>query len=279
MIVFGAIAPHGTIAVPEACSEDERGLASATQAAMAELGRRFEAARPEVTILFTPHNVHVTNQLAVVTAGRVEGSLASWDAALDHVRLSVPTHRDLAGAVLADSRRSLPVVGVSYGGNDAAAAAMPMDWATLIPLWFMGGRVGPPLPVVIAIPCRELDAAAHVAFGASVATAARRLGLRTAVIASADHGHGHHADGPYGYTPVSREFDERVVDIVGRGALGELTGFDRGFVDEAKADSWWQLLMLHGALEEGGDRWRADLLSYEAPTYYGMLCAAFEPVA
>ena len=42
----------------------------------------------------------------------------------------------------------------------------------------------------------------------------------------------------------------------------------------AKADSLWQLLVLHGAL--GGDA-RVEMLSYEAPTYYGMLCAAYEP--
>jgi hypothetical protein len=34
------------------------------------------------------------------------------------------------------------------------------------------------------------------------------------------------------------------------------------------------MLLLHGAI---GDRWRADFLSYEAPTYFGMLCAAFTP--
>jgi aromatic ring-opening dioxygenase LigB subunit len=240
---------------------------------MAELGRRFEAAAPEVTILFTPHNVHVSDHFAVVAAGRVEGSLASWDDDLRHVRLEVSTHGELAAALLAEARRSLPVVAVSYGGNDAAAAAMPMDWATLIPLWFMRGT-----PVVVAIPCREQDAVAHVAFGAACAAAADRLGLRTAVIASADHGHGHRADGPYGYTPVSREFDDRIVDVVRRGALAELTGFDRQFVEDAKADSWWQLLMLGGALDAAGGAWRADLLSYEAPTYFGMLCASFLPI-
>jgi aromatic ring-opening dioxygenase LigB subunit len=36
------------------------------------------------------------------------------------------------------------------------------------------------------------------------------------------------------------------------------------------------MVMLHGAL---GDRWRADFLSYEVPTYFGMICAAFERTA
>jgi aromatic ring-opening dioxygenase LigB subunit len=275
VVVLGAIAPHGTIAVPEACADSERHLAAATQRAMEELGRRFDQSRPDATVIFTPHSVHVSDHLAVVAAARIEGSLASWDAGLDHVRLSVRTHTELAAEVLAEARRSLPVLAVSYGGNDPVAAVMPMDWATLIPLWFMGGRREPSVPVVVAIPCRELDAAAHIAFGAAIARAAERSGLRIAVIASADHGHGHRADGPYGFTPASRAYDDKVLDIVGRGALSELAMLEREFVDEAKADSWWQLLMLHGALEEGGAGWRAEVLSYEAPTYFGMLCASF----
>ena len=56
--------------------------------------------------------------------------------------------------------------------------------------------------------------------------------------------------------------------------LGGLLDLDAAFVDAAKADSWWQMLMLHGALDDG---WRGDFLSYEAPTYFGMLCAAYVP--
>jgi aromatic ring-opening dioxygenase LigB subunit len=60
----------------------------------------------------------------------------------------------------------------------------------------------------------------------------------------------------------------------GRTAWPGLLELDPAFVDAAKADSWWQLLMLHGAL---GDGWRAEFLSYEASTYFGMLCAAYAP--
>ena len=43
---------------------------------------------------------------------------------------------------------------------------------------------------------------------------------------------------------------------------------------DASADSLWQMVVLHGAL---GDGFRSELLSYDRPTYFGMLCAAFEP--
>jgi aromatic ring-opening dioxygenase LigB subunit len=63
------------------------------------------------------------------------------------------------------------------------------------------------------------------------------------------------------------------VELVSRGRLGDAVLLEP-IVEAAKADSLWQLLVLHGAL---GDGFRAELLSYEAPTYFGMLCAAFEP--
>jgi aromatic ring-opening dioxygenase LigB subunit len=50
VIVFGAIAPHGDPAFVEG---------SVTRNAFEELGRRLASAEPDVTIVVTPHNVHV----------------------------------------------------------------------------------------------------------------------------------------------------------------------------------------------------------------------------
>ena len=102
---------------------------------------------------------------------------------------------------------------------------------------------------------------------------ARPATAPVAFIASADHGHGHTEDGPYGFSEHSAPYDDDVQDVVRRNALGELAGWDPQRAKDALADSLWQMLMLHGAL---GDGFRAELLSYEAPTYFGMLTAAFE---
>jgi len=163
---------------------------------------------------------------------------------------------------------------MSYGANDTAAAVFPMDWGIQVPLHFMGGRDDPPKPIVMIAPTRDLPWDAHVTAGRAIAKAAEAPGKRVALIASCDHGHAHDPKGPYGFNPASKEFDERVVDIVKRDALGELLRFDPASVAEAKADSFWQMLMLHGALADG---WHGDFLSYEAPTYFGMLCAAYSP--
>jgi aromatic ring-opening dioxygenase LigB subunit len=230
VIVFSAIAPHGDV-------EETREL----QAAMEELGRRFEAAAPETAVVVTPHNVHVEGHFAVVTAARV----GEWE-----------TDRERAEALLAAELR---ILGVSYGGNDPAQAEMPLDWGTEVPLRFLRAP-----RVVVVAPARDRPLEEHLHLGAAIA----RLPGRLALIASADHAHAHDADGPYGFDEAAAVYDARLREILASGPLDFLPLAET--VDAAKADSLWQLLVLQGAL---GEEARADVLAYAAPTYYGMLVA------
>ena len=92
-LVFAAIAPHGGIAIAEACGADERDVALKTRAGMEELGRRFAEAKPEVAIVATPHNVHIANALGVVVASRVKGRL---NGVTPPIELDLPSDTGLA---------------------------------------------------------------------------------------------------------------------------------------------------------------------------------------
>jgi aromatic ring-opening dioxygenase LigB subunit len=234
VIVAYAIAPHGDV-----------DAAPTTRAGMDAIRERVAAARPDAIVVATPHNVHVQGHFAVVVAAKV------GERAVD---------RNLAHALLAEL--DVPAVGVSFGGNDPTEAEMPIDWGTEIPLAYL-----PDVPVVVVSPARDRPLAEHVRMGEAIA--ASSAGKRVAVVASADHGHGHDANGPYGFDPAAAEYDERIVAAVREHRLGDL--LDLGdLAARAKADSLWQLLILHGALGDGAT---LELLSYEAPSYYGMLCA------
>jgi aromatic ring-opening dioxygenase LigB subunit len=266
-LVFGAIAPHGTL--PEAPVPG----ADKTHEALAELGRRFDAAAPEATIVLSPHNVHVEGHFAVVLAGTLSGSLVDFDA--PDVKLSCPVDVELATqAIVALHDAGIPAVGTSFGANDPGAATAPMDWGVLIPLWFMGGRSEPQVPTVVVSPARDRPIEEHVRAGRALARAAEESAKRVALIASADHGHAHDPKGPYGFDPAAAAYDEIVVRLVRENRLEGLLELDPDFVEAAKADSWWQLAMLHGAFRSG---WGGEFLSYEASTYFGMLCAAYAP--
>jgi len=273
-LVIAAIAPHGGIAVAELCVPSERDVAAATRAGLEELGRRFEAAAPETVVLVTPHNVHVEGSIAVIATGELGGSVEEDERTIS---LSCPVDVDLARDLRDELKRTgVSVVTVSFGSNRQAEASMPLDWGALIPLWFVGGRWSPPLPVVLVSPCRDLAPSLHVDAGRAIAKVASASGKRVALVASADHGHAHDPDGPYGFDPASAVYDEQVLALTRASRLGELIDFDPAFVDQAQADSWWQLLVLHGATEH---RFDVDVLSYEAPTYFGMMCACLTPKA
>ena len=263
-LVFAAIAPHGGIAI----NDD---VAAVTRAGMEELGRLFDQAQPDAVVVATPHNVHISNALGVIVASRVAGHL---DGMKPPVELDVPTDSRLAWSVLdALGEAGLPAAGVSFGSNDPGTAVAPMDWGVLIPLWFMGGRHDPPVPLVVVTPARDLGPSDHVTAGAAIASVAASTDRRVAFIASADHGHAHVEGGPFGFDPAADEYDALVCDMVRSNQLDRLTSVSPEMVEKAKADSWWQMLILHGATRG----WRGRLISYEAPTYFGMLTAAYLP--
>lgn len=238
MIVFAAIAPHGDVDL------DPR-----LRAGMEELGRRFEAAEPDLAIVVTPHNVHVDGHFAVVTASRV----GEWE-----------TDREAAEALL---EAKVPILGVSYGGNDAAGAEMPLDWGTDVPLGFLR-----PKRVVVVCPARDLSLADHVRLGASITSTTALQGRRVALVASADNGHAHDPEGPYGFHQAAAAYDARLEGILASGRLDFRPLAE--LVEDAKADSLWQLLVLQGAV--GGEA-RAEVLAAAAPTYYGMVVAEVRP--
>jgi aromatic ring-opening dioxygenase LigB subunit len=233
-LVFACIAPHGDV-----------DLTPALRAGMEELGRRFDAASPEVAIVVTPHSVHVEGHFAVVTSAKV----GEWE-----------TDTAVASALL---EAPLPILGVSYGGNDAATAEFPLDWGTEVPLEFLR----PPRVVVVA-PARDRPLEEHLQLGQALASNKLLQVRRVALVASADNGHAHDPDGPYGFDPAAAEYDAQLQQILASDELDFLPLADR--VEPAKADSLWQLVVLQGAV---GPAARADVLAYAAPTYYGMLVA------
>ena len=270
-LVFAAIAPHGGIAIAEACAPDERDVALKTRRGMEELGRLFAEARPDVVVVATPHNVHISNALGVIVASRVAGRL---DGVTAPIELDLASDTELAWEILRSlGRAGLQAAGVSFGSNEPGTAVAPMDWGVLIPLWFMGGRAERPVSLVVVTPARDLPPSDHVTAGAAIASVAAASPRRVALIASADHGHAHKKSGPYGFHPAAAEYDLLVTDIVGSDTLERLVDVSPELVENAKADSWWQMLILHGATRG----WKGRLISYEAPTYFGMVTAVFSP--
>jgi aromatic ring-opening dioxygenase LigB subunit len=287
-IVFGAVAPHGFTITPEMSEDAEGGLK--TRAAMEELQRRITAAAPDVVVIAGPHGFRVEGAICLADVGRGAGTLR-WKGR--QIEMNVPVDGALTDRIARTAEaKGIPIARAGYAGNRRDQAVIPIDWGVITPLWYAGhGRnmpgtgdvlADPPErdqgpPVVIATPSRSLPRENLIAFGNAIAEAAAADGRRVAFIASCDWAHRHREDGPYGFHEAAARVDRTIVDAITSGDLrGLLTLSDQDATDAA-IDGLWQLLMLAGVLERVP--LAGDLISYEAPTYYGMIVATYEAPA
>jgi aromatic ring-opening dioxygenase LigB subunit len=283
-IVFGGIAPHGFPLIPELSDTAEGALR--TRAALQELGRQCAESGAEVLVIAGPHGVRVDGFVALSGTGRAAGTLA-WNGRA--VEMNVPIDIALTDEIVDRARESgIPVVVTGFAGNRRDQSVLPLDWGMLVPLWFLGhdrnipgsGDVLSRAPeendgpsVVLVSPSRVLPWPSLIDFGHAVAEAAKADGRRIAFIASCDWAHTHQDSGPYGFHPMASEIDARIVDMVERDALDELLTIGEQDASDAAVDGIWQALMLQGVLE--CVPMHGELLSYEAPAYYGMLVASW----
>ena len=285
-LVFAAIAPHGFPLILDL--SDDAGGALATRAAMVELGARAVAAGVEALVIAGPHSVRVDGTICLADTARAAGRLA-WQNR--QVELNIPVDGLLTDAIAAMAReRGIPIALAGYGGNRRDQSVLPLDWGMLTPLWFLGHNlnmrghgdvladppeedIGP--PAVIVTPSRSVPRETLVDFGRVVAKVSGAEPRRAGFIASCDWGHAHAAMGPYGFHPESAAVDAEVVAAVQANDLMRLIDLDEGRARDAAIDGLWQALMLSGVLDV--TLMNGEFLSYEAPTYYGMLVAAWEP--
>lgn len=284
-LVFAAIAPHGFPIIPD-LSDDAEG-ALATRAAMEEMRRRAAAAAVEAVVIAGPHGVRVDGAICLYDTARAAGTLA-WQE--KEVELNVPLDGPLTDAIAHEAReRGIPAAMAGFAGNRRDQSVMPLDWGILTPLWFLGhGRnmtghgdvladppaedIGP--PAVVITPSRSLPRETLVEFGWAVAAAAAVDTRRVAFIASCDWGHTHAESGPYGFHEEAARVDAEIVAAVKANDVMRLIDLDEDRARDAAIDGLWQTLILAGVLET--NRMDVDFLSYEAPTYYGMLVAVWE---
>jgi len=272
--VYACIAPHGTEIIPRLAGKHLEAFAE-TRRGMERLAQAMDKHEPSTIVIATPHGLRLDRTIGVVTTEYSGGHLKAHGRT---VSARFRCDRQLAQEILREaSRARLPVMGVNHGTSEGPNSCMPMDWGTLIPLWFFGTSTKRKNKrrIVIVTPSREISLAQLVSFGKAIAKAAVTSPSKFAFVASADQGHAHDKKGPYGFSPASKQYDKLVVHAVRHNTLTQLLKLDQRFVEDAKPDSLWQIAILIGILEH--TPLKARFISYQAPTYYGMLCADFEP--
>src|SRR5206468_3684063 len=149
------------------------------------------------------------------------------------VSLSLRCDRKFAQDLLEEStRKHLPVVGANYGTAEGPASDMPMDWGTLVPMWFVAKEEQVKARMVIVTPSREIPLRQNIALGTTIAEMAEKRKKRLVFIASADQAHAHKKPGPYGYHRSAAKYDEYFSRAIQKNRVESFYMFDiRFFTD------------------------------------------------
>lgn len=261
--VFACLTPHGSQIIEELAPTNLE-LMAKTRTSMEALGREMAAAEPETIVVLTPHGLRVDGQFSIANSFRMFGELHDGGT----IRMDKSVDRELAQAVAkAATAAEIPVASVNYATADGPMSCLPMDWGVVVPLHFM-----PDVPILVITPSRELSYANHIRMGEALATAVQSSGKRVGLIASCDWSHAHLAEGPYGFHPAAAELDGKVVELLSANRVEAVADFADDLVENAKPDGIWQTLVLAGAIPAANRQ--VEVLSYEVPTYFGLLCAA-----
>ena len=273
-LAYACIAPHGGEIIPELASKSMLPKFEETRIAMRALAKRISQAHPDTIVIASPHNLRLVSRIAVVVSENSSGTLKGANrSVLLRARCDVDFGKILLGEA---EKEGLPVVGANYGTATGPSSDMQMDWGTLVPLWFVLKKRKLKSKVLIVTPSREIPLRKNFLFGRLLGRLMNKNRRKKYVfIASADQAHAHSRSGPYGFSPSAAKYDDLVLTAIRDNELKRILQLKPGFVEEAKPDSLWQMVLLAGINE--AVPLRSRLFSYQVPSYYGMACAGFEP--
>ena len=274
-LVYACIAPHGGEIIPELASKAMLPKFEETRAAMRVLAKRISETHPQTVVIASPHNLRLVSRIAVVVSENSSGTLKG----IPNRSVSLRARCDIDfGRILVRQaeKEDLPVVGANYGTATGSSSDIQMDWGTLVPLWFILKERKLKPKILIVTPSREIPLRTNFVFGQLLGRLMSKDRKRKFVfIASADQAHAHSRTGPYGFSRAAQKYDDLVLRAIRDNNLKRILRLKPKFIEDAKPDSLWQMVILAGINEVVP--LRSQLLSYQVPSYYGMACAGFKP--
>ena len=255
-----AVMPHGDeVLIPE--DNDTQKL----HLLMREIGEDIKDV--DEYIIITPHNIRIDDHIGVILT---EYAYGFWRYRNIRFGRKYRCDRELAHRIYERCKLSnISCVGINFGALEGKLSKISLDWGTLIPLYFL-----PKKPIVMLTPARKISRELLIHFGELLAEILEGHPREVALIISADNAHAHRENGPYGYAPEAKKYDEIVVEAFKNSDLSPLLTMEDSFIERAKPDSYWQFLILYGALKKFPRK--VKKYAYALPTYFGMLAAMFE---
>ena len=147
-----------------------------------------------------------------------------------------------------------------------------LDHGTMVPLYFLDQYIQDYR--IVRIGLSGLPLTVHYELGECIRKTAELLDREAVIIGSGDLSHKLKEDGAYGFQKEGPEYDERIMDVMGRGAFGELFDFSEDFCDKAAECGHRSFTIMAGALD--GLKVKAERLSHQGTFGVGYGICTYE---
>ena len=239
MSIVGAImVPHPPIILPEVGRGEEKKI-SETDRAYREAAELVGELAPETIVLISPHSVMYMDYFHISPGENAQGDMRQFRASQVKIRVDYDS-AFVEAMEKAASQADFPAGTLGEKNSD-------LDHGTMIPLYYVNQCYRDYQLVRIGL--SGLPLTDHYRLGQMIQQTADSLGRRVVVIGSGDLSHKLRKDGPYGLSKEGPEYDERIMDVMGRAAFDELLDFDETFCDKAAECGHRSFCVMAGTLD------------------------------
>ncbi|MBO4395555.1 MAG: AmmeMemoRadiSam system protein A [Eubacterium sp.] len=255
-LVAGFMVPHPPLIVPNVGRGSEAEVEE-TIRSYERVAEEIAELKPETIVISSPHSVMYADYFHISPGAHATGDFGNFRA--PEVSFEVDYDERFAFAWANHAAVNEIDAGV-LGERDPH-----LDHGTMVPLYFITKKYTDFKLVRIGLSGFSLST--HYRMGMLVSTVAEELNRRVVYVASGDLSHRLREDGPYGFNTYGPVYDERIMDVMGRGDFDELMDFDEALCNHAAECGHRSFVMLAGALDR--KRVRIERLSHQDVTGVG----------
>lgn len=251
MAVKGAVmVPHPPVIIPEIGHGEEQKIRE-TSDSYRKAAARIAGWKPETVVVISPHSVMYADYFHISPGTGAQGDFGQFRAS--QVKFQVDYDTEFV-KVLAREAEARDIPAGTLGEREKR-----LDHGTMVPLYFLDRYMQDYRLVRVGL--SGLPFTVHYELGECIRKTAELLDRDVVIIGSGDLSHKLKEDGPYGFQKEGPEYDERIMDVMGRGAFGELFDFSEDFCDKAAECGHRSFTIMAGALD--GLKVKTERLSHQ----------------
>lgn len=263
-IISAYMVPHPPMIVPAVGRGSESSIEETTRAYI-EVAKDIAEVKPDTIIVTDPHTIMYADYNHISPGDRAEGDLSSFGA--PNIKFKEQYDKELVELIEKKAEKEEVFAG-TLGERDPK-----LDHGIMVPLYFIrqyykGGKI-------VRVGLSGLHYYDHYKLGMIISDAVTSLGRRAVAVASGDLSHKLKDDGPYGFDENGPKYDEKIMDVFRRGALGELLEFDESFCDKAAECGHKSFVIMAGMLD--GLSVETRVLSHQDVTGVGYGICMLQP--